>query len=574
MTMEETASPSKAAAELEAGKEAALTEPPHALAEPEPFPYPVSVADPQPQDELLEQAPNAVMLSAPAAPAAEASAQDASVASIMHNMSWGADGAPLNSLENLGPGANAAGAAPDLGEHTALMQELQARALAQAAAAAGLSPSAAMAALPMLPNLQEGMPDPMDATAVAMPKGEEDGGAEVGLVGAGENPGDQSFTCSVCRKVFKREMNLIFHMTTHRPRQPQTESSEVTSTQPVKCQDCNKEFATKYQAKKHYLRRHFQGDKPFACTKCNKKRFVVKEDLTMHMKSCGNVYVCTCGIRLCSLGALKRHCKYFSHEPESYEPKPEPGVSAMQGLPSMDPQNWSVPGFRPALPRPEDQRKDDGTLMPSMLLGGMGALGGAMSSAMSSAMGGALGGPMAGAMGGPMSAMNAMHAMNAMGAMGMHGGDDPMNVCSHAAMMRSIASAVPAAAQSSHAMGQEQMWQQQGAFDVQGMPLSLVQALRHAQATQQGGYQLAPPDQGQMGQGPLSRFPGYGAPIQNHAAVAALSAAVSAAYTANAPAVAAQTVLSQCQPITSDALGWGGQPGVSAFQPDGNAANV
>ena len=26
----------------------------------------------------------------------------------------------------------------------------------------------------------------------------------------------------------------------------------------------------------------------------------------MHMKACGNVYVCLCGIRLCSLGALKR----------------------------------------------------------------------------------------------------------------------------------------------------------------------------------------------------------------------------------------------------------------------------
>jgi len=92
---------------------------------------------------------------------------------------------------------------------------------------------------------------------------------------------------------------------------------------PVKCTDCDKEFATKYQAKKHYLRRHFNGDKPFACSKCGTKRFVVKEDLTMHMKACGNVFVCTCGIRLCSLGALKRHCKQFAHEPESLEPKPE-----------------------------------------------------------------------------------------------------------------------------------------------------------------------------------------------------------------------------------------------------------
>ena len=86
-------------------------------------------------------------------------------------------------------------------------------------------------------------------------------------------------------------MNLIFHMTTHRPRQPQPDvpasmapDDPNAASAPVKCQDCGKEFATKYQAKKHYLRRHFQGEKPFACTKCNKKRFVVKEDLTMHMK--------------------------------------------------------------------------------------------------------------------------------------------------------------------------------------------------------------------------------------------------------------------------------------------------
>ena len=48
----------------------------------------------------------------------------------------------------------------------------------------------------------------------------------------------------------------------------------------------------------------------------------------MHMKSCGNVYICKCGIRLCSLGALKRHCKYFSHEALSYDPQPDPVVAA------------------------------------------------------------------------------------------------------------------------------------------------------------------------------------------------------------------------------------------------------
>ena len=122
-----------------------------------------------------------------------------------------------------------------------------------------------------------------------------------------------------------------------------------TGVGPVKCTDCDKEFATKYQAKKHYLRRHFNGDKPFACTKCGKKRFVVKEDLTMHMKACGNVFVCTCGIRLCSLGALKRHCKQFSHEPESLEPKPEHAL----GLP--DPSAaaaWAVAADAMAPPAP------------------------------------------------------------------------------------------------------------------------------------------------------------------------------------------------------------------------------
>ena len=96
------------------------------------------------------------------------------------------------------------------------------------------------------------------------------------------------------------------------------------------------------------LRRHFQGDKPFACTKCHKKRFVVKEDLTMHMKACGNVFTCRCGIRLCSLGALKRHCKQFGHEPESLEPQPE---TAILTDPSQRPP-WAAATAGEALPAP------------------------------------------------------------------------------------------------------------------------------------------------------------------------------------------------------------------------------
>ena len=230
--------------------------------------------------------------------------------------------------------------------------------------------------------------------------------------GGGGGGGAEEFTCTVCRKVFKRAANLIFHMTEHRPAAPGTDGQAASETQllavdstsapgggpstgvgPVKCTDCDKEFATKYQAKKHCaracmpptprepnahwrvaphthtrspmpprfvpafswfldapladLRRHFQGDKPFACTKCHKKRFVVKEDLTMHMKACGNVFICRCGIRLCSLGALKRHCKQFQHEPESLEPKPESALAILS-----DPSAPAWAAASDALPAP------------------------------------------------------------------------------------------------------------------------------------------------------------------------------------------------------------------------------
>ena len=210
------------------------------------------------------------------------------------------------------------------------MQQLRARAAAKAAEAIGMTASTAMAAVAAglisdshLKTQAVGFQVAAKAAELQASTSEAKG---LGTTNITEQHDEQSFTCTVCRKVFKREMNLIFHMTTHRPRQPQPETSDAAASQPVKCQDCGKEFATKYQAKKHYLRRHFQGEKPFACPKCKKKRFVVKEDLTMHMKSCGNVYVCNCGIRLCSLGALKRHCKYFKHEPESLEPRPDPSM--------------------------------------------------------------------------------------------------------------------------------------------------------------------------------------------------------------------------------------------------------
>eukprot|EP00967_Tisochrysis_lutea_P134141 scaffold236481_cov26-Tisochrysis_lutea.AAC.1 len=151
-------------------------------------------------------------------------------------------------------------------------------------------------------------------------------------------------------------MNLVFHMTTHRPKQPKQEL-EPDGSEPISCQDCGKMFGTKYQAKKHYLRRHFQGERPFACGKCG-KRFVVREDLTMHAKSCGNVYTCgSCNVRLCSLGALKRHCKHFGHTALSLEPVQD--VRRPDGGAPVDhhaPQRFSPAGERHSSLQPRPPR--------------------------------------------------------------------------------------------------------------------------------------------------------------------------------------------------------------------------
>ena len=85
----------------------------------------------------------------------------------------GVSGVPAPTGAPGSPSDPVVGAYNELVDHPELMQELQARALVQAAAAAGLSPSAAMAALPLLPNLQEGMGGTICPNAVALVEGEE-----------------------------------------------------------------------------------------------------------------------------------------------------------------------------------------------------------------------------------------------------------------------------------------------------------------------------------------------------------------------------------------------------------------
>ncbi|KAJ1627644.1 hypothetical protein T492DRAFT_876341 [Pavlovales sp. CCMP2436] len=88
---------------------------------------------------------------------------------------------------------------------------------------------------------------------------------------------------------------------------------------PTECPACPRKFATKYQQKKHFMRRHFVGPKEHPCEICKVKFFTVKEDWSMHVKSCGKVFTCSCGIRLQTQATLKRHFKHSGHVPASLE---------------------------------------------------------------------------------------------------------------------------------------------------------------------------------------------------------------------------------------------------------------
>lgn len=130
-----------------------------------------------------------------------------------------------------------------------------------------------------------------------------------------------SFACEVCSKSFKRETNLMFHMATHRDRVVDETGVGIDQRwdAPTQCPSCTRVFGTKYQLQKHFLRRHFVGEKKYTCEICKTKSFTVKEDWSMHIKSCGRIFTCSCGVHFRSQATLKRHCKYNAHQPASLE---------------------------------------------------------------------------------------------------------------------------------------------------------------------------------------------------------------------------------------------------------------
>ncbi|KAH9551359.1 hypothetical protein CY35_09G010800 [Sphagnum magellanicum] len=77
---------------------------------------------------------------------------------------------------------------------------------------------------------------------------------------------------------------------------------------PSRCPKCKKTFVGLYELRRHYGRKHSEGEKGFGCRKCGKK-FYIEVDVRDHEKLCGESIACKCGLKFafkCNLVAHKK----------------------------------------------------------------------------------------------------------------------------------------------------------------------------------------------------------------------------------------------------------------------------
>lgn len=77
---------------------------------------------------------------------------------------------------------------------------------------------------------------------------------------------------------------------------------------PSRCPVCKRAFVGLYELRRHFGRKHSEGEKAHACSKCG-KRFYIEVDLRDHQKLCGEPLLCKCGMKFafkCNLVAHKK----------------------------------------------------------------------------------------------------------------------------------------------------------------------------------------------------------------------------------------------------------------------------
>ena len=136
------------------------------------------------------------------------------------------------------------------------------------------------------------------------------------------------FTCSYegCNKTFKNPQTMKMHFKTHYPGTDVCKLQRKSSTSidpsannaakgpghnkkiPSRCPLCRKTFVGLYELRRHFGRKHNDGEKSHACRKCGKK-FYIEVDLRDHEKLCGEPIKCKCGMKFafkCNLAAHKK----------------------------------------------------------------------------------------------------------------------------------------------------------------------------------------------------------------------------------------------------------------------------
>ncbi|XP_043720840.1 zinc finger protein 490-like [Telopea speciosissima] len=131
------------------------------------------------------------------------------------------------------------------------------------------------------------------------------------------------FKCSQsgCDKTFRNPQTLRLHYRTHFTNESlisrqwpdnnsvsQASKSGHNKKVPCRCPVCGRTCVGLYELRRHFGRKHSEGEKLHNCGKCGKK-FYVEIDLKDHEKLCGERVECKCGSKFafkCNLSAHKR----------------------------------------------------------------------------------------------------------------------------------------------------------------------------------------------------------------------------------------------------------------------------